>query len=177
MGALGSFRQNGGWVRSAKMAVGFVPPKWRPPRTGLSRRVEIPDRELAPRQRAPLVTVDRRQPGGELGIVRRLGDEVAARAPHATRSIWAAAIRQAAAWRCAPASAPAISRASASISPESVGSRNAVSSKPWRRALRAALALPSRVFGPVLLRALARLAASLSTLIMPQPPARAVPAR
>src|SRR6266511_3713482 len=65
---LGSFRQNGGWVRSAKMAVGFVPPKWRPPRTGLSRRVEIPDRELAPRQRAPLVTVDRCQPGGELGI-------------------------------------------------------------------------------------------------------------
>src|SRR6266508_6740105 len=80
---LGSFGQNGGWVRLAKMVVGFVWPKMPAARIRLSRRVEIPDRELAPRQRAPLVAVHRRQPSGELGIARRLGDEVAARAPHA----------------------------------------------------------------------------------------------
>ena len=38
--------------------------------------------------------------------------------------------------------------------------------RPWRRALRAAVARPAAVFGPVLLRELARLARSLRGLIM-----------
>ena len=38
--------------------------------------------------------------------------------------------------------------------------------RPWRRALRAAVARPAAVFGPVLRRELARLARSLRGLIM-----------
>jgi len=65
LSAMGSFGQNAGRVR------------------GASRRVEIADRELAPRQRAALVAVDRRKLSGELGIVRRLDDQLARGPPRA----------------------------------------------------------------------------------------------
>ena len=52
-------------------------------RGGPSHRVEIADRELAARERAPLVAVDRRKPRGELGIVGPFGDKLAPGAPRA----------------------------------------------------------------------------------------------
>src|SRR4029077_11972989 len=53
-----------------------------------------------------------------------------------------------------------------STSAESAGSDRTGMRRPWRRALRAAVARPAAVFGPVLRRELARLARSLRGLIM-----------
>src|SRR5712671_1364098 len=80
------------------------------------------------------------------------------------RSSCAAAMLQASAKRAADASWPAISRASASTCGVKAPSQNKGLLNPWRRALRDTLALPAAVLGPVLLRALARLAAILATL-------------
>src|SRR5712671_1456467 len=81
------------------------------------------------------------------------------------RSSCAAAMLQASAKRAADASWPAISRASASTCGVKAPSQNKGLLSPWRRALRETLALPPTVLGPVLLRALARLAAILATLV------------
>jgi hypothetical protein len=48
---------------------------------------------------------------------------------------------------------------------------------PWRKALRADLALPPAVFGPVLARAFARLAFDLRAVVMLRASALGLPAR
>jgi hypothetical protein len=81
-------------------------------------------------------------------------------------SICASAMRTAAASRASPAPSPAMRRASSTTSAASVGSASTGRFRPWRSALRATLALPARVRGPVLRAALARLAARTAALIM-----------
>jgi hypothetical protein len=44
--------------------------------------------------------------------------------------------------------------------------------RPWRRALRAEIAFPAVVLGPVLASALARLASRRAALVTPPPPAQ-----
>jgi hypothetical protein len=86
------------------------------------------------------------------------------------RSICAAAMRQASAKRRGLACGPAIARAKAAISSASAASRSAGRLRPWRRALRAEIAFPTVVLGPVLASALARLASRLAALVTPPPP-------
>jgi hypothetical protein len=69
-------------------------------------------------------------------------------------------MRTAAARRASSAPSPAIRCASASTSGASDGSASTGRLRPWRSALRATIALPARVRGPVLRAALARLVAS-----------------
>jgi hypothetical protein len=83
-------------------------------------------------------------------IPESTGDESWCRARRRRRSIWASATRRASSWISGPASAPAIWRASAATSCESIGSERT------GRSFLAERALPPAVFGPVLDRALAR---------------------
>jgi hypothetical protein len=62
---------------------------------------------------------------------------------------------------------PQIRRARISTSRDSAGSNRTLRLRPWRSALRLTRALPAAVRGPVLARALARLAARLRSLIAP----------
>jgi hypothetical protein len=88
------------------------------------------------------------------------------------RSICAAAMQQASAKRRALACGPAIARARAAMSSASAGSCSAGRLRPWRRALRAEIAFPAGVLGPVLASALARLASRRAALLTPPPPAQ-----
>src|SRR5215467_166987 len=78
------------------------------------------------------------------------------------------------------ASVPAISRASTCSASDKTGSKEAGRLKPWRSAFRAACERPGAVFGPVLARALARLALTLRSLVTQRsllPPASSRPLR
>src|SRR6516164_3080708 len=78
------------------------------------------------------------------------------------------------------ASVPTISRASASTSSDKNGSEETGKLNAWRSAFRVACERPRAVFGPVLARALARLALILRSLVTRRsllPPASSRPLR
>ncbi len=85
-----------------------------------------------------------------------------------TRSACASAILVAPSRRSALASGPAIASVRLMIRRSEARSPPTGSVRPWRRALRAARALPAAVRGPVLRRALRRLAARLRALTRPR---------
>jgi hypothetical protein len=85
-----------------------------------------------------------------------------------TRSACASAILVAPSRRSALASGPAIASVRLMIRRSEARSLPTGSVRPWRRALRAARALPATVRGPVLRRALRRLAARLRALARPR---------
>ena len=163
------------WLRSAEAgpAVGFVRPM--PRRAGhasigmhCGRGIEDPDSGIAARKGAPLVAVDGPEPRERIAL-QRLGIKRSACAPRTHDVDLCASDRAREAETFQPGIGAGDGAARASTSPEQEGLQSAARLKPWRRAFCAARALPAAVLGPVLARALRRLASSLRALVMPPP--------
>jgi hypothetical protein len=129
-------------------------------------RLELSDRAPPPRQRTPLVAVERLG-ANEHALIKRLrGQQIAARlsdAHHVDLRRRNGACHPQAFDACIGSRDGA--RQSRNL-PGAPGSRAAGRLRPWRNALRAERALPSGVVGPRLARPLRRLASRLASLIM-----------
>ena len=123
---------------------------WRRPRCVMSGLFDLRHRRLAPasfvhRERAGVVSGPCVYDQGRSALRRTCGPSRALRGSRFLRRLW---------------------RASSSTCWDSRGSETTEALKPWRRALREARALPRRVRGPVLDRALFRFASICRDVLM-----------